>query len=215
MKQRIIRMFDGKKRKHGVDVTVTVLLITILVSISVGCAAKPITEPDSSSQTAGSEQKNNSSNSDSTPGGTQINQTAADKPSNSTESTTDTLDEKAIVSETKEYIIHGQNDKPEAGKLKWSSTFLDQVNIEAVYQQYISASGKADDIESFAKYLTENAPVSVNWKEMFEADLLKAYGEKVSKYELLQDNLYQVYVKKDGTDIPYVVVNARTGNFHG
>ena len=120
-----------------------------------------------------------------------------------------------IVQKTKEYILNGQIDKAEADKLKWSESFLNQVNIEAVYQKYTSTSDKPDDIESFAKYLTQNAPIPSNWKKLFEADLLKTYGEKISRYAPLQDNLYQVYVKKDGADVPYVVVNIRTGYFHG
>lgn len=115
----------------------------------------------------------------------------------------------------KEYIINGQKDKAEADKLNWSEAFLNQVDIEAVYQKYISTSGKTDDIESFAKYLTQNAPIPSNWKKLFEADFLKTYGEKISRYAPLQDNLYQVYVKKDSADVPYVVVNIRTGYFHG
>lgn len=120
-----------------------------------------------------------------------------------------------IAQKTKEYIINGQKDKPSAKKLNWSETFLNQVNIEAVYYKYISAGGKSDDIQGFAGYLTKNAPVPRNWKALFEADLWEAYGEKVSKYEFLQDNLYQVYVRKNGSDVPYVAVNARTGYFHG
>lgn len=120
-----------------------------------------------------------------------------------------------LTSKAKEYILNGQNDKPEAGKWNWSESFLNQVNIDEVYRQYISAGGSAEDIESFVKYLSENAPVSRNWKSLFEADLLNAYGEKASKYELLENDYYQVYVKKDGSEVPFVVVNAKTGYYHG
>jgi len=119
------------------------------------------------------------------------------------------------ISEIKEYIMNGQGDKPEEEKLNWSESFLNKVDLNSVYKDYISSGGNADDIESIAKYLTLNAPVPENWKELFEADLLEAYGQKVSKYEQLQDNLYQVYVKNESADVPYVVVNTRTGYYHG
>ena len=46
-------------------------------------------------------------------------------------------------------------------------------------------------------------------------DMQKAYEEKPSKFELVEGDLYQVYVLRDGKDVPYVVVNCRTGYFHG
>lgn len=131
------------------------------------------------------------------------------------QSSDQTKTEGGMASKAKEYILNGQEDKPEAGKWNWSQSFLDQVNIEQVYEKYISAGGSAEDIESFVKYLSENAPVPKNWKTLFEADLLNSYGEKPSKYELLENDLYQVYVKKDGAEVPFVVVNAKTGYYHG
>lgn len=139
----------------------------------------------------------------------------ATKSSSSATSSTSNPEETELAEQTKDYLMNGQTELPEADQLKWSEAFLNQVNIETVYQDYISAGGEADDIERFAEYLTQNAPVPTNWKALFEADLLNTYGEKVSRYESLEDNLYQVYVQKDGADVPYVVVNARTGYFHG
>lgn len=123
--------------------------------------------------------------------------------------------EKDIARKTKDYLLNGQQDKPEADKLKWSEAFLNQVNIGAVYQKYLSGGGKADDIQSFARYLTQNAPVPDNWQELFAEDLLKKYEVKVVRYVPVQNNLYQVYVKISGKEVPYVAVNARTGYFHG
>jgi hypothetical protein len=157
----------------------------------------------------------------------QVTQAESDKETKSTEPVTISQQEEesseqskqtpagTMASKAKEYILNGQNDKPEAGKWNWSESFLNQVNMDEVYQQYLSAGGKADDVESFVKYLSENAPVPKNWKSLFETDLLNSYGEKASKYVLLENELYQVYVKKDGSEIPYVVVNARTGYYHG
>jgi hypothetical protein len=111
--------------------------------------------------------------------------------------------------------LNGQDNKSEAEKIKWSETFLNQVNIDDVYQEYLSTGGTADDIQSFAQYLTLNAPILDNWEELAATDLLNTYDEKISHIEHLQDNLYQVYIKIDGSDVPYVVVNSRTGYFHG
>ena len=120
-----------------------------------------------------------------------------------------------ITAQTKEFLLNGQDDLPEAGKLHWTQPFLDQVDIDAVYQQYLSGGGKADDVTEFAEYLTENAPVPGNWKELFEADLLAQYGVKPSSYEDLGDHYYQVYIMNEGKEVPFVGLNARTGYFHG
>jgi hypothetical protein len=119
------------------------------------------------------------------------------------------------IKKTKDYILFGQEDKSEAEKIKWSPIFLNQVNIEQVYQEYLSTGATAQDIQSFAQYLTLNAPIADNWQELVATDLLNAYGEKISRIEPLQDTLYQIYINIEGLDVPYVVVNARTGYFHG
>ncbi|NFS30008.1 hypothetical protein FDF12_09010 [Clostridium botulinum] len=113
------------------------------------------------------------------------------------------------------YIINGQENKPEAEKIKWSKTFLNQVDIENLYKQYIKNGGEANNLEKFADYITLNAPIPNDWEKLFEKDLYDAYGEKVVRLEHLQDDLYQAYIKKDGVEVPYVVVSSRTGYFHG
>ena len=115
----------------------------------------------------------------------------------------------------KDFILNGQNDLPEADKLHWTEAFLNLVDMESQYNAYLTSGGKADDVEGFAKYITDNAPVPENWKELFEAEFAKSYGEKIVKYEAISDNYYQVYVSIDGSDVPYVAVDARTGWYHG
>lgn len=63
--------------------------------------------------------------------------------------------------------------------------------------------------------MTLNAPISNEWKDLFEKDLYDTYGEKVVRLEPLKDDLYQAYVVKDGSEVPYVVVSSKTGYFHG
>ncbi|OOM69432.1 hypothetical protein [Clostridium sp. BL-8] len=123
--------------------------------------------------------------------------------------------EQNISEKVKEYIINGQEDKSEAGKIKWSKTFLNRVDIKSLYKQYIANGGNADDVESFAMYITLNAPIQKDWEDLFKKDLYDTYEEKVVKLEPLQDDLYQAYVIKEGKEVPYVVVSARTGYFHG
>lgn len=123
--------------------------------------------------------------------------------------------EQNISEKVKNYIINGQENKPEAQKIKWSKTFLDRVDIESLYKKYIANGGRADDLESFANYMTLNAPILSDWQELFKKDLYEEYGEKVVKIEHLKDDLYQAYIERNGSQIPYVVVSSRTGYFHG
>ena len=120
-----------------------------------------------------------------------------------------------IIEKTKQYLLSGQGDKPEARKLKWSASFLDQVNIESVYEEYLKSGGEAGAIPIFAEYLTLNAPIDPNWQEMIKATVSEDYGYDITKFEPLSQDTYQAYVMLDGKEVPYVVVNARTGYFHG
>lgn len=125
------------------------------------------------------------------------------------------LSEQNISGKVKDYIINGQGDKPSAGKLKWSKAFLNSVDIVSLYKKYKADGGNGQDLESFAKYMTMNAPIPSNWKEMFEKDLYNAYGQKVTRLEYLGGDMYQAYVDCNGSEIPYVAVSSRTGDFHG
>lgn len=135
--------------------------------------------------------------------------------SNNTSQNSNGLASIDISEKVKDYIINGQNDKSEAEKYKWSTRFLNEVDIESLYNQYISAGNNAENIEDFAKYITLNAPILSNWEELFKSDLKETYGEEVIKLQYLEGDLYQAYVNKDGSEVPFVVVSSRTGYFHG
>lgn len=135
--------------------------------------------------------------------------------SNNTSQNSNGLASIDISEKVKDYIINGQNDKSEAEKYKWSTRFLNEVDIESLYNQYISAGNNAENIEDFAKYITLNAPILSNWEELFKSDLKETYGEEVIKLQHLEGDLYQAYVNKDGSEVPFVVVSSRTGYFHG
>lgn len=130
-------------------------------------------------------------------------------------SSNDDIIEDNISDKVKSYIMNGQENKPEAQKIKWSNTFLNKVDIESLYKQYISSGGNTDNLENIVEYVTLNAPIPSDWEKLFEKDLYEAYGEEVIRLEHLEGDLYQAYIKKDGKEIPYVVVSSRTGYFHG
>jgi len=129
--------------------------------------------------------------------------------------TTALTENEEIIEETKHYLLEGQDDKPEALKLKWSATFLDQVDIEGIYQEYLKSGGEAGNIPAFAEYLTLHAPINTNWQELIKNSIAESYGYEIIKFEQLSDDTYQAYVEMDGKEVPYVVVNTRTGYFHG
>lgn len=115
----------------------------------------------------------------------------------------------------KDFILNGQQDLPEARRIKWSGTFLNQVNIQGLYKSYISNGGKAGDVKDFAKYITINAPIQGNWQDLFKKDLYDNYQQKVVKLVYLGGDIYQAYINMNGSEVPYVAVSARTGWFHG
>ncbi|HWR18123.1 MAG TPA: hypothetical protein VN608_00735, partial [Clostridia bacterium] len=116
-----------------------------------------------------------------------------------TEATDKAIAEAAdMAQKTRDFILVGQTDRPEAGQYHWTEEFLNLLDMESLYADYITSGGEADDVEKFTAYITQNAPVPENWKEMFEAAFAEAYGLKIVKYELIQDTFYQVYVELDG-----------------
>ena len=134
---------------------------------------------------------------------------------NNTIDNTEDETNKKIILEVKEYIQNGQNEKSEAVKIKWSKTFLDNADIEALYKDFIKSADKKDDVEAFAKFITENAPISGNWEEMFKKDVYEIYKEDIVNIKHLEGDLYEGYIVSSGKEIPYVVVSSRTGYFHG
>ena len=167
------------------------------------------------------ENKEGASNSNSSSSSTKTKNTTITtnnkKISTSGSSSVPTKDNKSesFYSEVKSYILNDQKKKPEAEKIKWSKVFLDKVDFAPLYDKYIKEGGNKNSVEDFALYISKNAPVQSNWKNLFEADFEQKYGQKVTKIKHLEGYLYQAYINIDGKDVPYVVVNSRTGYFHG
>lgn len=122
---------------------------------------------------------------------------------------------KEIIEKVKDYILNGQEDIPEALKLKWSKSFLNNLDLESLYKDFLDANGKKDNVEDFAKYITENAPILSNWEELFKKDLYETYKEEVVKISHLYGDLYEASILINGVETPYVVVSSRTGYYHG
>lgn len=138
------------------------------------------------------------------------------KPNNEVPSNTSTntsLNDMEVL--VKEYILNGQGDKPEAKKLKWSKTFLDKVDFKTMYDKYMAEGGTANDVQGFAEYITLNAPIQSNWEELFKKDVLDTYKENIVSIKHLEGELYQGNIMINGVETAYVVVSARTGQYHG
>lgn len=192
---------------------ISLFLITLLFT---GCSAFNSSNQDT---TASNTDMNNSENSSNTQNTTDSSNNDSKEDSTKVKSNDsskkDNSSNKKIINEVKNYILNGQDNKPEASKLNWSKSFLNNVDLENLYNKYISNGGKSDSVEKFAEYITKNAPIQSNWKQLFEKDFSTTYNEKIVKIEPLEGDLYQVYVLIEEKPVPYVVVNSRTGYFHG
>lgn len=228
VKARIKSIMAFKKVTMAGTVVAVVVVASVIMAFATGRLGEHMSQnntlSNSSSSTPGMFIASSSSSSSDT---TDTGSTSASKtdssagkessPSSKPDFETAAYSNQDISERVIDYILNGQGDIPSADKLNWSQTFLNQVQIGNVYKQYTANGGNSNDIKSFATYLTQNAPILKNWKELFESDLFKQYKVSVSRYELMlgYPNSYQVYVKQGNTDVPYVVVNARTGYFHG
>ena len=165
-----------------------ILIVSLIISISLaGCGSKTMSNT--------SQQKNVSSN---------------DNVKNKVNS------EQNITEKVKEYIRNGQGNKLET-HLKWSLAFLNRVDIESLYKQYIANGGygrHAEDLELFTGYMYLNAPIPSDWEDLFKKDLYDEYGVKVVRLKHLNGDFYQAYIVHNGSEIPYATVSSRTGYFH-
>jgi bla regulator protein BlaR1 len=182
------------------------------------------TNTNSNTNTTATTNKNlntatNNSNSTSVSNTTPVSNSAP--VSNTNTSQPSTINYGNLTEQVKNYILNGQGNQCSAESLNWSPTFLNQLNqadIESLYKQYIANRGQANNTESFAAYVTENAPIPSNWKALFEKDYSAAYKEDnyaITRYEYLGTDMYQVYVMRNGKEVPDVAVSSRTGYFHG
>ena len=219
------------------------IIFTSLISLSIfiaGCGSKQAVQPTSNtisnqtntkSQTKPQELKPSSNNTVTTPKNTSTTKPSVAKITTTTKSTATkkstsastivkpveapTINYADISAKTKKYIISGQGNIPDAGKIIWNTTLLNRVDMKSLYDQYLSNKGTKNDIIDFAKYITINAPIQSDWKELFEKALYSGYGEKVVRYKYIGGDMYQAYIMSNGKEIPFVGVSSRTGRFHG
>lgn len=120
-----------------------------------------------------------------------------------------------MSNKVREYILNGQGNALGATSMKWSAQFLNAVDIDSLYKEFVAEGGAIDDVVGVAGYITSNAPVASNWQEMFEEEFNSSYGQYPTRIEYLEGVSYQVYANIEGNEVPYVVVNSRTGYWHG
>lgn len=111
--------------------------------------------------------------------------------------------------------MSNQGSKTEAEKIIWDKTLLNRVNMESLYKKYLSTGGIKDNIRDFVIYITKNAPILSDWKEVFEKAVYNMYGQKIVSYKYIGNDVYQAYIMSNGKEVEYVGVNARTGRYHG
>ena len=90
------------------------------------------------------------------------------------------------------------------------STEVDTEESNTVKTEPAATEAKTTESQS-----QEGEPSDDSWKEEFEKTLYEEYGVVPDHYEYIGNDVYQVYVKIDGKIVPYVVVNWKTGDFHG
>ena len=225
-------MISNFKRNTWIGTALAVILIFSIGLLSLtGCnkSTDTATSPDSTTDSSTSSTKTDDdtinkvsdSTNDSSVSSTKTEDTTINKVSDNSNSTNNSVTNNTsgskdnITEKTKNYILGDQGNTPNAGKLLWSETFLNRVDIETLYKQYLANGGTADNIENFAEYMTLKAPIPSDWKSLFEKDLYEAYGQKVVRLESLGGDMYQAYVLIDGSEVPFVGVSSRTGYFHG
>ena len=62
--------------------------------------------------------------------------------------------DKNMSQKVKDYILLGQVEKPAAEQLKWNARFLEEVDIDSLYNEYVANGGNAVDVQAVAKYVT-------------------------------------------------------------
>ena len=188
-------------------IAVTALVLSLLF---VGCSKAA----DKSDNTANESSKNNASTT--TENSNTSENTTDDNKSNqiATQNTSQPSQEiQDITKKVKDYINGSQGNKAESSRIKWNKTFLDRVEIGTLYNNYVNNGGKKDDIESFAKYITEYAPIYSSWKDMIKREIHNRYKKDIVKFVYLAGDEYQAYIEKNGKQVPYVIVSARTGYY--
>jgi len=104
-----------------------------------------------------------------------------------------------------------------AGPHAWSPEFLDRIDLNKLYSDYVEDGNEPLEPEAFAQFVNENAPVMDGWEDLIVAHVQRESGHTIIRFEALEGSEvgYQAYVIYEGAEIPYITVNARTGWYHG
>ena len=119
-----------------------------------------------------------------------------------------------LANETIEYLLNGQANVRESERLNWNPTFLRLVNLAPLHQEFVASGGSSENMEAFATFVTENAPIQENWQELFKADFLETTGIQITNLTALDNDRYRAYIEENGIEVPEVIVSARTGFYN-
>ena len=128
------------------------------------------------------------------------------------------VQERNIPFKVKDYLSNGQSELSNAEAFWWEDTHLEALSDETInklYSKFLESGGNGDNIVDFAEYLSMNAPIYPNWKEVFESTFVPAYEQDIVRYEGYGNEIYGVYLDIEGRDTPIVYVNAITGHYRG
>ena len=118
-----------------------------------------------------------------------------------------------VVSATIDYLLYGQDEKPESERLNWNEGFLHNLDLTALHQQFVDGGADPEDMENFALFLTHNAPILENWEQEFRLQAFTRYQVQISRIESIGGDDFQTYRLENGDEVPFAIVSARTGHY--
>lgn len=115
------------------------------------------------------------------------------------------------------------SDYGTAKGVNWSENFYDNLTAEEIWkiiEEYKQANnGQEGTLFDQALYLSTNAPIKDNWKELFLEDWKNSSYSDEEIVELIdKGDTVGVYTKSlpyTGDNYPYVTLDKRTGYWHG
>ena len=111
------------------------------------------------------------------------------------------------------YILTGQGQVPEGDRLQWNESFLTQLNLEELYIHYLNGGNPRGDVVAFANFITEEAPIRPTWEIDIQLYMFRTHGTETTRFESLETGMYQAFTEENGIELPFAMVNPRTGHY--
>jgi len=118
-----------------------------------------------------------------------------------------------VVGATIDFLLNGQEEKSELERLNWNESFLNNLDLAAIHQQFVDGGADPDDVENFAVFLTQNAPISENWQQDFKAQMLAQHQVELTRFEPIGGDDFQTFTEQNGAEVPFAIVSSRTGYY--